>query len=84
MAFTQTRTRRTVVGNLRLEIYVGTFTGVTSGTFVTGLGTIEGLSFVADTVRADTTFDHTSTAGSVAVGGVTSGDIMTLTVMGRS
>ena len=83
MAFVQTKIRRTVIGNLHIEVHQGTFTGVTSGTFVTGLSNIEGISFVADTIRASTTFDWTSTAGSVAVGSVTAGDVMLLTVMGR-
>lgn len=82
MAFEQERLRMTVIGNLRMEIYKCTFTSVTSGSLVTGLSNIEGISFAADTVRDATTFDWTTTAGTVAIGGVTSGDIMLVTVMG--
>lgn len=83
MAFTQERVRKTIVGNLRVEIYKCTFTGVTSGSLVTGLSNIEGISFVADTVRGGTTFDWTSTAGTIAIGSVTAGDVMLVEVKGK-
>lgn len=83
MAFEQERIRKTVIGNMRLEIYKCTFTSVTSGTLVTGLNNIETVSFSADTVRDGTTFDHESTAGEVDIGGVTAGDVMHVTVIGK-
>jgi len=84
MAFTQTKVRRTVIGNMVMEIWTGTFTSVTEGNLLTGLNKIEGVMVQGDTVRDATTVDHTSTAGTVAITGVTTGDIATITVMGRS
>jgi len=84
MAFTQSRKRRTVIGNMVMEIWTGTFTSVTEGNLATGIGSIEGVIVQGDTVRDATTVDHTTTAGTVAITGVTTGDVATITVMGRS
>ncbi len=84
MAFTQVRVRRTVIGNMVMEIWTCTFTGVTSGNLVTGMSNIEAPMIVCDTTRDGATNDHTSTPGTVAMASYTSGDVATVTVMGRS
>ena len=84
MAFEQEKVRRTVIGNMVMEIWKCTFTGVTEGNLATGVDNIEGLGITSDTTRDGATNDHTSTAGTVAMASYTSGDVATVTVMGRT
>ena len=84
MTFAQTRVRRTVIGNMVMEIWTATFTGVESGNLATGLNSIEQVFVQGDTIRASMTVDHTTTAGTVAIAAVTADDVATVTVMGRS
>lgn len=83
MAFTQTKVRRTVIGNMVMEIWKGTFTGVTSGNLATGIDDIESVFVQGDTIRDGGTVDHTTTAGTVAMASFTSGDVVTVEVKGR-
>jgi len=45
MAFSATLKRKSLMGNLRVEIWELDFAGVTTGTFSAGLGDIDHVSF---------------------------------------
>ena len=83
MAFTSTKVDAGVMGDLKYERYTYTSTGVTSGTIVTGLPAIGHSSWSPKTIRASSTYNDTSTAGSVAFTGLTSGDTGELMVWGK-
>ena len=84
MAWTTTRTRKTTIGNLRLEIGTWTATGVTGGDIVTTLSEIEHFSFANHTGnRADSSIDTASTAGTATIAGVTASDTGTYAAFGR-
>lgn len=83
MAFTSTLVRKSVFGNMRIEIYSYVSTGVTTGGITTGLSNIEHTSWKPDTIRASATIDDSTTAGLVTLDSITSGDTGTIMVVGR-
>ena len=85
MAFISSMIRRSVFGNMRIEIWsYETTSGTTSGNITTGVDSIEHVSLEQATVTASTTIDHTSTGGTVALGGLPTTDTGTVMVVGRT
>ncbi len=85
MTFVATKIRRSVFGNMRIEIwsYV-TSVATTEGDIATGIDNIEYVSWEQSTIRDTATIDHTTTGGTVAITGVTVGDTGTVMVIGRT
>ena len=83
MALTLTNKRISVIGDLKIAVARMTFTGVTSGSWVTGLKKI--LAFSIEDKTASTralTVDTTSTEGTIAVGSVTAADVCEVICIG--
>lgn len=75
---------RATVGSLRMVVGTWDADSVTSGTIVTGLNRILHSGVTNNTGnRADSTVDDTTTAGSIAIDGVTSGDSGTFIAIGK-
>lgn len=75
---------RTVAGSLRMVVGSWDADSVTSGTIVTGLNRIIHCGVNNSTGnRADSAVDHTSTAGSIAISGVTANDEGTFMAVGK-
>lgn len=68
-----------VMGDLYYDIYSFDATGVTSGTIVTRAKSILKTDFLNKTAQRGTV-DDTTTAGSVALSGLTDGDVGYVTV----
>lgn len=81
MAFSATLKRKSLMGNLRVEIWELDFAGVTTGTFSAGLGTIDHVSFNNGTSEAQGLV--TKSGSSVTVASVTSSDVGTIMVVGQ-
>lgn len=83
MTFAYTVDKRGVIGDLKYVYGTWTATGVTSGSIVTGLGTVvsPGIDYVTGQ-RADTSIDYTTTAGTVTLTDVTSDDAGTYFIIG--
>jgi hypothetical protein len=83
MALTPSKEHTLVFGNRKVRFARLTFSGVTSGTYVTGLPDVENLQFVnlTDNSRAVVT-DVTSTAGSIAFSAVTASDVIDIMAVG--
>lgn len=84
MAFSYAQTRRTVIGNIRLVTGTWNAASVTSGNIVTGLNSI----YFSDTVNKvsendNAKIDDSTTAGTMAITGVTSNDTGTWIAFGR-
>jgi hypothetical protein len=82
MTFTSAKVRRTVVGNLRMEIWSFVATGVSTGTIVTGLNSIEHID-LSNNTGARAGQSATITGGSVALAGLTASDAGTIMVFGH-
>lgn len=75
MAFSYTITGRYSTGNKKVVTGTWTATSATSGNILTGLTVIETCQVLdATAVRASMTTDYTTTAGTIAIGAVTSND----------
>lgn len=73
MAFTSSLVKKSVLGDLRVEIYSFTATGVTSGNITTGFAHILA-SALANKTEQRGTIDDTTTAGTAALTNLTAGD----------
>lgn len=89
MAYTATLTQTTVFGNDRVQMYTVT-ADAASGSVVTGLGNLTGLTFTPSTlttmgvhVRLNALGAGTAAVGTVGFEGFTSGDVGYLVVFGR-
>lgn len=81
MAFSATLKRKSLMGNLRVEIWDLDFAGVTTGTFSAGLGIIDHLSFNNETTEGQGLV--TNSGSSITVASVTSSDVGTIMVIGQ-
>ncbi len=77
MVLTLSKEKITFFGDRKVYIARLTFTGVTSGSVVTGLNRVDNLEILnlTDNSRAVVS-DVTSTAGTIAFSAVTSGDVI--------
>ena len=82
MAFVSALVEQTVIGTLRMEIWSFVATGVTSGTVTTGLGAIRA-SILSNKTTPRGVIDDTTTAGAVALTGLTAGDAGYVIALGR-
>ena len=89
MAFSNSLLERTVVGNKQVQIY-SCVADAATGTIVTGFQAIDAVSYCpksmttgAAKIKWNVGVSGTSTAGTIAVTGVASGDEFYLTVFGR-
>lgn len=93
MAYTASLTGQSVFGNQAVQFYTVTADGAT-GTVVTGLGTVTGLSVTPGSVttansvayprvRPNATAAGVAAAGTIGFSGLTSGDVLYLMVYGR-
>ena len=83
MTFASTTLHTDCFGALRVKVFDLDFASVTSGSVATGLSKIIHADFTNKTgVTADQAMDWTTTAGTVAITGVTASDKGTLMVFG--
>jgi hypothetical protein len=83
MAFSSTLILTDYSGTQQKKVYYCNFASVTSGSVVTGLKNIKYTIFSNKTgTRAGEAIDDTTTAGTVALSGVTSNDVGYLEVYG--
>ena len=82
MALTLTKVKVNQWGSDRIYRCRATFTGVTSGTVVTGLGDLDNVQAtnLTDNSRA-MTIDVTTTPGSIIFGSLTSDDVVDIVVV---
>lgn len=80
MAFSATLKIKSLMGNLRVEIWELDFAGVTTGTFSAGLGDIDHVSFNNGTTEAQGLV--TKSGSAITVASVTSNDVGTIMVVG--
>lgn len=80
MAFSATLKRKSLMGNMRVEVWELDFASVTTGTFSAGLGTIDHVSFNNETTEAQGLV--TKSGSEITVSGVTSSDVGTIIVFG--
>lgn len=84
MAFTFTITHQGVLSSKKVVRGTWTATSVTSGSIVTGLSNIDHVNITNKTgVRASTAVDTTTTAGTIALSGVTANDVGTFEAIGE-
>lgn len=89
MAFAATRISRNIVGNQVEEIWALDFASVTTGTFKTGLSTVEFAKFNnevtedAGLLKRNTSTGSDVVGGAVLISGVTSSDVGRLLVKGH-
>lgn len=82
MTFSHTLVKQGVMGDLAYEIRSFNAASVTSGNIVTGLRNIKMTAFLNKTAQRGTVDDST-TAGTVALTNLTSGDVGTVMVFGN-
>lgn len=80
MAFSATLKRKSLMGNLRVEIWDLNFAGVTTGTFSAGMGTIDHIDFNNEISESQGLV--VNTGSSITVSSVVSGDVGSIIVIG--
>jgi hypothetical protein len=83
MAFSSTLVFKTVMGNKSMEVWSFNSAGVTSGNIATGLANIAATKLANKTAQRGVV-DDTTTAGTVALTGLTSNDVGYVFVWGHS
>lgn len=80
MAFSATKKRDTLIGNLRAQIWTVNFASVTSGTFSCGLGEVDHISFMNNV--SDDQGIWTASGSTITASSVTSNDTGTVLIIG--
>ena len=83
MAFTSTFVRKTVIGNLRMEIWTYSAASVTTGTVTSNLSQVEAVAWTPKTQTASAVIDWTTTNGAAALTGLTTSDTGVIIFYGK-
>lgn len=81
MAFSATLKRRTLMGNLRAEVWEFDSAGVTTGSFVAGMGQVDHVQINNEVTEADGKA-VVSSNNTITLSGLTSNDTGTVLVIG--
>lgn len=80
MAFSATLKRQSLMGNMRVEVWDVNFASVTTGSFSSGIGQVDHISFNNEVSEAQGL--ATNSGSDITVAGVTSNDVGTVMIVG--